>query len=247
MKNLEELIKNAIEDTFREKGIDNSLNENNQNDSQSGSSEVISEAYVTQAGKFDLKTELLSKKTKKAHQELLEGYVKELNDISSKLDGVDKSSANLNNSQFRSLKIDETYNHNAAFLHGMYFENISDVNSNITMDTLTYMRLQRDFGTFDAWQEDFVACCLSARNGWGVTVYNTQLGRYINTVIDLHSSNVMVGVIPIIVMDCWEHSYYKDYLKNRKAYVFGMMKELNWSVIEKRVEKADKIAKILGA
>lgn len=247
MKNLEELIKNAIEDTFREKGMNNSLSENNQNRDKSESSAVISEAYVTQAGKFDLKTELLSQKAKKSHQELLEGYVRELNDISSKIDGVDKSSANLNNSQFRSLKIDETYNHNAAFLHGLYFENISDLNSNITMDTLTYMRLQRDFGTFDAWQEDFVACCLSARNGWAMTVYNTQLGRYINTVIDLHSSNVMVGIIPIIVMDCWEHSYYKDYLKNRKAYVFGMMKELNWSVIEKRVEKADKIAKILGA
>lgn len=246
MKNLEEIIKDAIEDTFREKGINTSPQAKIENRQQSDCNQVISEAYVTQAGKFDLKTELLSQKTKKAHQGLLEGYVKELNDISSKLDGVDKSSANLNNSQFRSLKIDETYNHNAAFLHGMYFENISDLNSNITMDSLTFMRLQRDFGTFDAWQEDFVACALSARNGWAITVYNTQLGRYINTVVDLHSGNVMVGIIPIIVMDCWEHSYYKDYLSNRKAYVFGMMKELNWSVIEKRVEKADKIAKILG-
>ena len=247
MKNLEEIIKDAIEDTFREKGINTSPQAKIENRQQTDNNQIISEAYVTQAGKFDLKTELLSQKTKKAHQGLLEGYVRELNDISSKLDGIDKSSANLNNSEFRSLKIDETYNHNAAFLHGMYFENISDLNSNITMDSLTFMRLQRDFGTFDAWQEDFVACALSARNGWAITAYNTQLGRYINTVIDLHSGNVMVGIIPIIVMDCWEHSYYKDYLSNRKAYVFGMMKELDWSVIEKRIEKADKIAKILGA
>ena len=231
MKNLENLIKEAVDDTLKENGL--------------SKKEVLEEAYAVQTGKFNLQTELLSQKTKKSHSELLEGYAKKLNEISSALDGVDKSSANLNNSQLRSLKIDETYNHNATFLHGLYFENISDLNSSLSMDTLTYMRLSRDFGTFDAWQEDFVACCLSARNGWGVTVYNTHLQRYMNTVIDLHSQNVMCGIIPVIIMDCWEHSYYRDYLRDRKTYVFGMMKELNWNVIEERFVKADLIAKVL--
>ena len=244
--NLDELIKNAIAETLSENGINTQKDKILKTESNVDYDSVISESYVAEAGKFNLGTELLSQKTKKAHQELLEGYVKELNDISAKLDGVDKSAANLNNSQFRSLKIDETYNHNAAFLHGMYFENISDLNSTVTVDSLAYMRLARDFGTFDKWQEDFVACCLSARNGWGVTFYNPQLRRYMNTVIDLHSDTVMIGLMPIIVMDCWEHSYYRDYLKDRKTYVYGMMKELNWSVIEDRVKKADKIAKILG-
>ena len=244
--NIDQLIKNAIAETLSERGIVNHIDDNIKTDKNVNNDAVISEAYVAAAGKFNLGTELLSSKTKKAHQELLEGYVKELNDVSSKLDGVDKSSANLNNSSFRSLKVDETYNHNAAFLHGMNFENISDLNSTITVDSLTYMRLARDFGTFDKWQEDFVACCLSARNGWGITFYNPYLKRYMNTVIDLHSSSVMIGLLPIIVMDCWEHSYYRDYLKDRKTYVYGMMKELNWSVIEDRVKKADKIAKILG-
>ena len=237
MKDLEKIINNALNEVLAEKGI--------LDDQAQEKSEIISESYVTQAGKFDLKTELLSDKTKKSHQELLEGYVETLNKISASLDGVDKSSANLNMSAFRSLKIDETYNHNAAFLHGMYFENISDLNSNISMDSLSYMRLSRDFGSFDNWQKDFVACCLSARNGWAVTFYNTHLQRYMNSIIDLHSLNVMTGMFPVIVMDCWEHSYYKDYLKDRKSYVFAMMKELNWETIEKRIEKADIIAKVV--
>ena len=244
--NLEKLIKDAVDQTLFESGLNiNSIKENKA-DVNSSSSELISEAYVAQAGKFDLKTELLSQKTKKAHQELLEGYVKELNAISSNIDGVDKSAANLNNSKFRSLKIDETYNLNAAFLHGLYFQNISDLSSQITVDSLAYMKLSRDFGTFDRWQEDFIACSLSARNGWAVTLYSTQLKRYINTVIDLHSSNVMIGMQPIIVLDCWEHSYYRDYLKDRKTYIYAMMKELNWSVIEERVKVAEKIHKVLG-
>lgn len=242
---LQEIISNVIDETFAEKGINNHKQKKDQTELKQKTSSSINEAYVTQAGSFDLQTELLSAKTKKSHKELLDGYVETLNKISSTLDGVDKSSANLNQSSFRSLKIDETYNHNAAFLHGLYFENISDLNSTIGMDSLTYMRLARDFGSFDAWQEDFVACCLSARNGWAITFYNMHLQRYMNTVIDLHSENVMTGMFPVVVMDCWEHSYYRDYLKDRKSYVFGMMKELDWSVIEKRVKKADMIAKVL--
>lgn len=244
---LENLIDNIIKETLNENGLGN-LNKKQEviSSSKSNKDMNINETYVAQAGKFNLSTELLSDKTKKQHQELLEGYVRELNDISNKLDTVDKLAANLNNSVYRSLKIDEAYNHNASFLHGLYFENISDLNSTISVDSLPYMRLARDFGSFDKWQEDFVACCLSARNGWAMTVYNMQLKRYINTVIDLHSNNVMIGIIPIIVMDCWEHAYFKDYLANRKPYTFGMMKELNWSKIEERIIKADKIARILG-
>ena len=40
----------------------------------------------------------------------------------------------------------------------MYFENISDLNSTVSVDSLSYMRLARDFGTFDDWQKDFIAC-----------------------------------------------------------------------------------------
>ena len=176
----------------------------------------------------------------------MEGYVDQLNEISAQLDNANREKSNLNHSSFRALKIDEAYNHNAAFLHGLFFQNISDVNSQITMDSLAFMRLERDFGSFDKWQEDFMACAMAARNGWVVTAYNTQLRRYINMVIDLHSQNVMIGCHPVIVVDCWEHSYYRDYLKNRKAYVSGMMKELNWNVIEDRIKLADKFHKVLS-
>ena len=242
--NLDDLVKKAIEETLSEKGYDNNLNE--EDSSSSNSEGLLSEAYATKSYDFKLHTNMLSEKTKTSHKELLEGYVEKLNKIAISIDSVDKESANLNHSAYRSLKIDEVYNHNAVFLHGLYFQNIADVNSQVTTDSLTFMRIERDFGTFDRWQEDFVACCLSARNGWAVLCYNTQLKRYVNTVIDLHSLNVMIGMQPIIVMDCWEHSYYRDYLKDRKTYVFSMMKELNWDVIEKRVEVAEKIAKVLG-
>lgn len=210
-----------------------------------GIEEELNESLVLQQKQFDLSTELLTAKNKKSHRGLYEKYVKSFNKVSAELDAVDRDDADLNHSYFRSLKIDETYNMNAAYLHELYFNNISDVQSKISMDTLTFMRIERDFGSFDSWQQDFIACAKSARNGWVATGYNTYTQRYMNTVIDLHSSNIPVGFYPVIVLDVWEHAYYRDYLSKRKSYVYAMMKELNWDVIEDRFKRAEKIAKAI--
>ena len=207
--------------------------------------EVLSEAYVAQEKRFSLPTELLSVANKHNHIELYEQYIVDFNRISAELDSVNRDEVASNHSSYRSLKIDETYNMNAAYLHELYFANISDMQSQIGMDSLAYMRLSRDFGSFDAWQKDFIACCLASRCGWAITYFNTYLQRYVNTIVDLHSLNVPFGAYPIVVMDVWQHAYYRDYLKDVKTYTYGMMKQLNWSVIEKRFQRAEKIANAL--
>tara|TARA_A100001011_G_scaffold346932_1_gene383668 strand:- start:3221 stop:3913 length:693 start_codon:yes stop_codon:yes gene_type:complete len=205
----------------------------------------IDEALIAQEKQFKLNTEFLSNKNKENHKKLYQQYLKDFNEISAKLDTVDRSKSNANHSDYRQLKIDETYNMNAAYLHELYFANISDVNSEITMDSLSFMRLQRDFGSFDDWQRDFIACCSAARCGWAVTYLNTYTQKYMNCVIDLHSQQVPAGFYPVIVMDVWQHAYYRDYLKDVKLYTSAMMKELNWNVIEKRIERSDRILAVI--
>lgn len=215
-----------------EKVIDNTL------------SPVLKEAYVTQAKRFDLRTELLSPKTKKARQNDFEGFVSSLNTISAQLDGADRENANDKSGDFRRLKIDEVHNMNAAFLRALHFENISDMQSKITMDMLCFLRLERDFGSFDAWQKDFIACCMSSRDGYAMSGYSLYLKRYINFIIDTESLNVPIGVLPVIVLDVAEGAYYRDYLDDRKTYVLGMMKEFDWQKIEKRFKRAEATAKV---
>ena len=203
----------------------------------------IDEAYVTQSKKYEVSTELLSQKTRDSHQQILEDHVKKLNEVSAFLDTAERELADINNSKLRSLKEDEVYNLNASFLHAYYFENIGDQNSVINMDSIAFMRLERDFGSFDAWQKDFIACALSSRNGWAVTVYNFFLNRYMNVVVDLHSKHVPFASYPVIVLDCWEHAYFRDYLGDKKSYTFAMMKELRWSRVEERIKKVESMSK----
>jgi Fe-Mn family superoxide dismutase len=206
---------------------------------------VLKEAYVTEPKKFDLKTESISEKVKQARQKEFEGFVKSLNEISAQLDTVDREESDDKKSMFRGLKVDESHCMNAAFLRALHFENISDLRSSITMDTLSFLRLERDFGSFDAWQKDFIACGMASRDGYVITGYSIYLKRYMNMVIDTESLNVPVGFLPVISLDVAEGAYYRDYLSDRRSYILAMMKELSWDVIEKRIKRIESAKKSL--
>lgn len=205
----------------------------------------LNEAYVANPKSYTLNTEMLLSKTKEAHKELYAKYIDSLNEANAKADAVDKRLADSNGSDYRSLKLDEQYNLNAVYLHELYFANISDPYSEIGVDSLAHMRLNKDFGTFDDWQRDFMACAMSSRNGWAVTAYSTYLKRYVNIIIDGHNQEGLMGAYPVIVLDMWEHAR-RDYLNNKKDYIFAMMKELNWNVIEQRFKRADLINQALS-
>ena len=205
----------------------------------------IDESLTAQEKKFTFNSDFLSNDNFQNHVELYQGYLKNFNEVSAKLDTVDRQNVNCNHSEFRSLKLDEAFNMNGVYLHELYFANIGDLNSEIKMDSLSYMRLARDFGSFDAWQKDFIACASASQCGWAITYLNTYTQTYMNAVVDLHTNNVPFGSYPVIVMDAWQHAYYRDYLKDVSTYTRAMMKLLRWPVIEERIQKADKIIQVL--
>lgn len=203
----------------------------------------LSEAYVVAPKKFNLNTEKLSPKVKSSKIKHFESTVEYLNKISVEVDSADTESANPACGQFRNAKTAESFLVNDAFLQGQYLDNISDLNSTISMDMLSYIRIARDFGDFDRWQKDFIACAKSSRNGYAVLAYSIHLRRYINVVVDEGCVGALFSAIPVIVIDVSQGSYYRDYVDNVEAYVTSMMKELNWQVIEERIKKCEKLAR----
>jgi Fe-Mn family superoxide dismutase len=208
---------------------------------------VLKEAYVTVPKKIKLTTEKLSEKIKRSMLERFENSVNSLNKISANLDGANLEAAdNSISSNFRNLKISESYAINESFLQAEFLENISDMNSSISMDMLCYMRLARDFGDFDTWQKNFIACAKSSRNGYAVTAYSIYLKRYINFVIDSADLGVPVACIPVIVLDVNKGCYVRDYVDDLESYIKNMMREFNWQEIENRFVKAEKVSRVFG-
>ena len=205
---------------------------------------VVEESYVAEEKPFKQVSELVSQKTKDAHQTLYKSYVEKLNRTSAELDGADKKGSNAVHSEFRSLKKDEQALQNNVWLHELYFTNCFDPHSEITMDSLAYMKLQQAFGTFDDYQRDFVACAEAVTNGWVVTGYHLWLRKYINIVIEGHDGNIPVGFYPVIVLDMFEHAS-RDYANDKRSYIVAMMREFNWEVINQRFEKSEGLAQVV--
>ena len=197
---------------------------------------LLKEALVILPRSFLLKTEALSTRTKESHEGLYKQCVEDFNHISVKLDTAPKDGGQ----EYRSLKLDETHNLNSIKLHELYWSNISDLTSEIRTDSVPFMRLARDWGTFENWQFDFRSACLASREGWAILYFEPLKNRYMHCVIDEHSIGVPIGCIPVIVIDMWSHSYYRDYLSDKKAYVNAMMKEINWNVAEARMVIAER-------
>jgi Fe-Mn family superoxide dismutase len=206
----------------------------------------VKEAYVPQRKTYPLTTDHLSEETKKDHEALYRKEVEVLTRVSAELDAADKLDVSNDHSTYRSTKKDEVTNLNAVYLHELYFANCFDPNSELFLDALAYMRLSADWGTFDAWMADFMACAMTARSGWVVCGYSLYLKRMINTFVDNHDQNVLLGVIPLLVVDMWEHAYVRDYGNDKKSYLTAMMREISWDVVEDRVKRVDALKKVLG-
>ena len=207
--------------------------------------QAINENVVLSVKPFALKTEQQSELVKENHFKLYKSYVDSFNKISSKLDTVDKiiEPNNSNNSEFRRLKEDEQHNLNGVKLHELYFDNISDLASNIGMDSIPFMRLSRDWGSFENWQFDFRACGMAAREGWAILYWEPIKQRYMNCFVEGHVNGVPVGGIPVLVIDTWHHAWFRDYPsapEGKLNYLNAMMREINWNVVEARMVIAER-------
>lgn len=164
------------------------------------------------------------------------GYVRKLNEIWEKLKTVDRTKANQNYSEFRELKVEESFNHLGVLLHELYFQNIKDGKNTKPSDKMTEY-LDASFGSFDKWKEDFEACGTAFR-GWVVLVHDSASKRLINNGLDAHNVYGLLGTTPLLVLDVYEHAYYADYGPKRGPYIDAFIENVNWNAVSKRLESA---------
>lgn len=169
------------------------------------------------------------------HDVLYAGYVNKLNEIEEKLPGADKGKANATFSDFRALKKEEVFAQNGILLHELYFENIAPKNNGEDEEANLSIRqaIEKDFGSFSVWQEDFLACGMSSR-GWVILGFNPADGQLHNYIADVHDVGGVWNAKPLLVLDVYEHAYFIDYGTKKKDYINAFIKNINWDIVEKR-------------
>lgn len=163
------------------------------------------------------------------------GYVAALNTIEKGLETADRSAANGNYSEVGELKRRLTWNHSGALLHDIYWDVLGgDGDPSKGPDVLA--AIEKDFGSFDTWKEDFKATAFSAKlSGWGLLVYDALYSeRLINVLVDEHQYGAIWGGIPLVSCDVFEHAYYHKDGPGRATYIDNFINNLHWERINDR-------------
>lgn len=177
---------------------------------------------------------VINQKQFDVHMRLYEGYVTNINKIDEELMHGDaqREQSNSTFSYYRELKRGETFSLNGVILHELYFENIGGTTSE--PDRNTRDLLENDFGSYQSWQDDFIATAKASR-GWAILTYDQRSNRLRNISLDAHDLGNIAYSAPILILDMYEHAYFLQYGDNKAEYITNFMNNINWQVISERV------------
>jgi len=173
------------------------------------------------------------------HIGLYEGYVKKTNAAQKglrKLHTADKAFASTST---RDLSLRQTYSLNGMILHEYYFAGLTAERS-VPAGNVADI-LEKEHGGVQKWFQALISLGKAAR-GWVVFGLNLRDGHTHFYVLDAHDMYSPLLVIPLVVLDVYEHAYMIDYGTNRGAYLDAYAQLINWSVVTARINRLEHVS-----
>jgi Fe-Mn family superoxide dismutase len=135
------------------------------------------------------------------------------------------------------LKQEEMAALNSTLLHELYFASLGG--DGRAVPEIVASAIARDFGSVDRWRHEFTALAntLAVTSGWALLTWMPRVGRLTNQSVS-ETSQCIVGGIPILALDMYEHAYHLDFGTNAPAYVAAFMRNIDWSATQARYEDA---------
>lgn len=167
---------------------------------------------------------LHGKETEKLHLGLSETYKKRLGEIEEFDDDEEE----------KNTSFELSYLHNAIHLHTLWFEQLEDTKEDTESPLLEEIldRRDSDIVTFQRWMNGFANDAKG--HGWAIWGWSYPLKTFVGFPVTGHDEGVPFGVVPLLVIDCWEHSYQIDFELNFGEYLDKFWREINWTKIEQR-------------
>lgn len=165
------------------------------------------------------------------------GYVRGLNATLAKLEAARKGG---DFSAVQALSRALAFHGSGHVLHTLYFANLHPKPDKPKGAVLT--AIQRQFGSVEALVSQLSAATTKvAGSGWGALAYEPLGRRLLVLQIEKHENQVVCGVVPLIVIDVWEHAYYLKYQNRRADYVKAIMNVIHWEEVARRFDEARRV------
>lgn len=94
------------------------------------------------------------------------------------------------------------------------------------------------------WIGDFRAAAEASGVGWVLAVWDRRDSRIRNVLVRGHDQGVPAGCDVLLALDMLEHSYAGDYGARRDAYVAAWFRNVAWSVVNQRLQRASPLPTI---
>ena len=168
------------------------------------------------------------------HANNYSGAVKRLNTIRATLAG--QAPASTPNFALNGLKREELIATNSMLLHELYFDSLGGA---VELPIAMKLALAANFGSFERWQEEFVAMgkALGGGSGWVLLTFQPREGTLLNQWAADHT-HAVAGGIPLLALDMYEHAYHMDFGANAGAYVEAFMQVIAWDKVYTRFQRA---------
>ncbi|MGD7022258.1 superoxide dismutase [Rossellomorea vietnamensis] len=102
--------------------------------------------------------------------------------------------------------------------------------------------INSSFGSFNQFKRHFSEAAKNVEaSGWAILVWSPRSHRLEILQAEKHQNLSQWDVIPLLVLDVWEHAYYLQYENNRGKYVDNWWNVVNWNEVEKRYNEAKKV------
>lgn len=166
------------------------------------------------------------------HFKLYQGYVNNTKLLLEKLAGLKDDGAR--KPEYAELKRRFGWEFNGMRLHELYFGNLGG-DGVLKEKSCLYGAMVDNFGSYDAWKDDFVKTGKMRGIGWVALYYDKEFGRLMNVWINEHDAGHPAGLEPVLIMDVFEHAFITDYGLDKGSYIGSFFKNINWDTAEKRI------------
>jgi Fe-Mn family superoxide dismutase len=162
-------------------------------------------------------------------------YVAALNDVLGKLAAAREKS---DFGAIVGLEKTLSFNLGGHLNHSVFWQNLSPDGGD-KPDGELGAAIDDQFGSFDAFQAQFAAVATTIQgSGWAILAWDT-LGETLH-IVQLYDqqANVPVCMVPIVMLDMWEHAFYLQYKNVKPEYVKAWWNVVNWADASARFEAA---------
>ncbi|WP_127793524.1 superoxide dismutase [Agromyces sp. LHK192] len=147
-----------------------------------------------------------------------------------------RESGNLAN--VNKLEKDLSFNLGGHVNHSIFWTNLSPNGGDKPTGELA-AAIDDQFGSFDAFQAHFTATALGVQgSGWAVLAWDSLGQRLIIVQFFDQQGNLPAGIVPLLMLDVWEHAYYLDYQNVRADYVKAFWTIADWANVQQRFDAA---------